>query len=230
MGVRCNSIAYINNLLFSQYCCRTCSATTTTTSTVTTTTTTTTTTTASTAANSSTTATTTTSGLTTTTCTNVNDQACQFYLNLGVRCNSASFINNVLFAVYCCKSCSTTTTTTAAVTTTATTTTTAASVTASTTTLGTCTNANDAACSYYLSVGVRCSASSFINSIPFTVYCCRACNQVVTTTRISTTTLTTTQGSAVCVDSQLSCAAWVNFCSILATYNPNPCRKTCRVC
>lgn len=159
IGVKCSSVSYVGNLIFSQYCCGSCFAPLQTTITAQTTT----------VATTSTSATTTLSG----SCTNANDNSCSFYLSLGVKCNSGTYVNAIPFSQYCCKSCTSPQTTT------------------TTTTVSGCTNVNDNSCAVYLNLGVKCGSASYVNAIPFSQYCCKSCSNIQITTTPTTTTKTT---------------------------------------
>ena len=42
-------------------------------------------------------------------------------------------------------------------------------------TTGSCTNVNDTLCLKYLSLGIKCSSLTYVNSVPLTQYCCKSC-------------------------------------------------------
>jgi hypothetical protein len=76
----------------------------------------------------------------------------------------------------------------------------------------------------------------YIGGVLFSQACRLSCNLCSAPTTIQGSTITTTRAtttastSSLCVDSQTNCAFWTNFCSLLATQNPHPCRRTCNVC
>ena len=139
LGVKCDSVAYINNILFSDYCCNTCNLASTTTK-----------------------ATATTTSIDS--CKDINNQACTFYLSIGIRCISNSYLYGIKFSDYCCGSCNQQSTTIQQITTTATTTLSVS-----------CKNVNEAQCNYFIGVGIRCNSPSYIGTIPFSKYCCQSC-------------------------------------------------------
>ena len=187
LGASCTAISFIENIPFKQYCCASCNNLTTTTASTNATTQTTT-----------TILTTTTTQTTTTTkeCKNTNDETCLYYFNLGAKCSSVSFINMIPFKEYCCKSCSDAVN---------------SSLAEIVPSNQTCMNYNDDTCNFYFGLGAKCGSVSFINNIPFSIYCCKSCNQSLdllnqtTSTRVSTTTplttsTTTTTTTTACID------------------------------
>jgi len=100
----------------------------------------------------------------------------------------------------------------------------------------------DSSCNYYaLANPFNCFSSSvFLSGVLFSVACKKSCNlcnsgtqtSTVTTTRSTTRTSSTTKttSSLDCVDTQSVCAQWTNYCYLLVTLNPNPCRLTCKQC
>jgi hypothetical protein len=185
LGASCSAISFIDNIPFKQYCCASCNNLTTTT--------------VSTDATTQTTTTISTTTATTTTtkqCKNMNDETCFYYFNLGAKCGSVSFINMIPFKDYCCKSCNEGINSSSA------------EVVSSN---QTCMNYNEETCNFYFGLGAKCGSVSFINNIPFSIYCCKSCNQSLdllnqtTTTKISTTiplttSTTSTTTTTACID------------------------------
>ncbi len=75
-----------------------------------------------------------------------------------------------------------------------------------------CFNFNDTLCTYWtqtLMITNGCPSNAYLEGIPFSTYCCKACS---------------------CLDTQPSCFYWSNYCSLLANFNPHPCPRTCNMC
>jgi len=53
---------------------------------------------------------------------------------------------------------------------------------------------------------------------------------VARTTTTTTKKIVTTTTKVPCVDSQANCIFWAKYCFLLASRNPHPCKKTCKIC
>jgi hypothetical protein len=140
------------------------------------------------------------------TCTNINNNTCHYlFYTLNATC-STIIDGNVPFNIFCCKLCK------AAV----------ATTTKSLNKSFSCMkNVNDNVCRSYLGLGIKCNNSTYIGGYSFNQFCCKSCNYAISTT-------TTT--SRPCLDSTPKCVNWRIYCSLFASYNPHPCKKTCNVC
>ncbi|RNA41441.1 chitinase [Brachionus plicatilis] len=103
---------------------------------------------------------------------NLDNELCDHYLKSGVKCDSVAYIDNIIFSRFCSKSCNDSTeftnptTSPSSSTETTTTTTTKSDV---------CSNFNEALCVYFVQYFDLCELKSFVNAVPFKIYCCKAC-------------------------------------------------------
>lgn len=104
---------------------------------------------------------------------NLDDNICNHYLKLGVKCDSVAYINNIIFSKFCGKSCNYSSESSRPILTLPSTETTTYSI--LTTQNDICSNYNEALCIYFVQYFDLCEFKSFINAVPFKEYCCKAC-------------------------------------------------------
>jgi hypothetical protein len=97
-------------------------------------------------------------------CSNVNDHTCMFLIQLGSKCDSLSYVNEVPFSEYCCEWCKDPKT--------------FELVSESLQTTASCINMDNDTCEFYLNQGVQCNSISYIDTVPFYSFCCQSCNAV----------------------------------------------------
>ena len=84
----------------------------------------------------------------------------------------------------------------------------------------------------YCSVNVSNTIATTTTTKTTTRTTSRSPSTIVTRTTTTTKKIvtTTTTPKVPCVDSQTNCVFWAKFCFLLASRNPHPCKKTCKIC